>query len=245
MLPAGFSHTAFAQVDSTNAVCLDLAQQGDDGNHWITAVSQSAGKGSRGRSWDSLDGNLFASLLLKNPAEMKMLATLTFVTSLAIHDSVIAIAGNDKLDVKLKWPNDVLLNGKKLSGILLENHQVGGENMVIVGIGINVNRAPLSAMFPATSLSSVDIKTNSDAVFVELARAMQKRIEQWNKGLGFSSIKKDWLAHAARLGEQVQVKQHDKNLEGIFEGLSEDGRMLLKGNDGQTQKISTADVFFG
>lgn len=244
ILPSGVRHTAYAEVVSTNSTCLELARSGDDGNHWVSAEKQTSGKGSRGRSWDSLTGNLFASLLLKNPSEEKLLATLTFVASLAIRDLIVNLAPNRQVDVRLKWPNDVLLKGKKLSGILLENHQVKGDNMVIVGIGINVQSSPKEALFPAISLKEFGIKSVAPDLFFQLAQYMQNRLDQWDCGLGFENTKEDWLKHAAKLGEQVQVKQSNETLNGIFEGLSEDGRMLLKTANGQLKKISTADIFF-
>ena len=151
-LPGGYRHQAFTDVSSTNTLCLEAAQNGDQGGLWITAERQVQGRGSRGRQWVSEPGNLYASLLLRAPGPDEKLHTLTFAASLAIRDAIYTLPDANSADVELKWPNDVLLNGRKTSGILLESHYVNEARFVIIGIGVNIRHFPSETLHPATSL---------------------------------------------------------------------------------------------
>ncbi len=155
---------------STNTLCLEAAQNGDPGGLWITAGRQLQGRGSRGRQWVSEPGNLYASLLLRAPGSDEKLHTLTFVTSLAIRDAIYALPDAGFADVALKWPNDVLLNGKKTSGILLESHHVRDARFVIIGMGVNISHFPQDTLYPATSLQAEGINTNADDLVQFLCR---------------------------------------------------------------------------
>lgn len=247
-LPLGYSRAHQQEVVSTNATCLTMAEAGASNGLWITASSQKYGRGSRGREWVSSKGNLFASLLLIDPSADKQLHTLTFVACLAIKDAIEQLNKNANNLVQLKWPNDVLLNGKKVSGILLENHLIQSRRAIIVGIGINVTQFPQETLYPATSLSQENIDSHIEFVFEALSEAFANRLKQWNEGFGFETIRQDWLKQAAGLNEAIRVKfpkgRNPEELVGIFDGLDENGMLRLETSKGIIKKVSVADIFF-
>ena len=142
-----------AVLDSTNAHALSLSQRGERGPLWIVAERQTAGRGRRGRAWVSQAGNLFASLLLTAVAPSARQPQLSFVAALALHDAVAEVAPGLKPLITIKWPNDLLLRGMKIAGILIE--AAGGEDgAVAIGIGVNCASHPASADYPATDLTA-------------------------------------------------------------------------------------------
>ncbi|MGB7287401.1 MAG: biotin--[acetyl-CoA-carboxylase] ligase [Salaquimonas sp.] len=244
----GYRHIALGDVASTNAVCVEHAAKGDPGALWITAKRQLAGRGSRGRNWVSEPGNLYSSLLLKDVGAVEHLHTLTFAASLAIRDSIYQVQGAGLNTVELKWPNDVLLNRRKTSGILLESHRFNSSQYVVIGIGVNIAHFPGETLHPATALNKEGLETSPEAFIQLLSHAMDKRLAQWNKGLGFGSIRNDWLLAAANLGQMIEVKLPTKTgtqlHTGTFNGIDEQGLLLLKGAGDKLERISVADIFF-
>src|SRR6267142_4792177 len=146
---AGVRLVSHEVLISTNTEALALARAGERGPLWVTAGRQSAGRGRRGRTWTSAAGNLFASLLLTDPAPPEHWPELAFVAALAIHDAVAEIAPPLRAQLAIKWPNDVLLAGKKFAGILVEG-EGGGQGVVAIGIGVNCASHPNETDFPAT-----------------------------------------------------------------------------------------------
>ena len=239
-------HLALGDVGSTNAVCLEKAQAGDPGNLWVTAERQLQGRGSRGRNWVSEAGNLYASLLLRDPGTLERLHTLTFVACLAIRDAIYALEGAQLSQVSLKWPNDVLVNNRKTSGILLESHMVAGVRHVIIGMGINIAHHPDGTLHPATHLQTEGIQANPDSMMHHLMIAMEKRLNQWDGGNGFDATRTDWLAAAVGVGKTIEIRLPNEvaHRTGIFRGMDEDGMLLLGQAGGRTERISVADIFF-
>lgn len=248
-LPEGYRRIALGDVGSTNTECLEAAKRGESGGLWITGERQLAGRGSRGRNWVSEKGNLYASLLLDDMPQPAVTAQLTFVVSLAIRDAVIE-AGIAPSRTRLKWPNDVLINAAKVSGILLESHEIAGKRIAIAGMGINVAHHPDSTLHKATDLMAEGCETGPDLLFRILAQAMADRLAQWDKGRGFDELLGEWSSHAAGMGEPVRVAlppagtSEPQILEGIFRGLGEDGQLLLETALGEIRKVSVADIFF-
>lgn len=248
-LPAGYRLIEKELTGSTNADCLQAAVEGEPGGLWIRARTQTAGRGSRGRNWVSDPGNLFASLLLDVPADAKNLATLTFVTSLAVADSVdvmtaeLAARHIERPGVSLKWPNDVLLEGRKLAGILLESHRIGDRSVVIIGIGVNCVSHPSETNYPATSLRKAGFELGAAQVLEALAGQFHKRMAQWDWGRGFASIRADWLVRAAGVGEEIETRIGGETKRGVFETIDETGLLILRAASGGRQEISVADIF--
>ena len=234
------------ETASTNSDCLAAAQAGDQGRLWIRAGRQTAGKGSRGRDWVSVDGNLYASLLLIDPGPREKLAGLTFVTALAVREALAELsreAGTVR-DISLKWPNDVLVSGKKVSGILLECHEIAGRTAVIAGIGINCVSHPPETMHRATDLAAEGMAVTPDLLFGKVARHFDRLLVEWDGGEGFAVIREKWLAEASGLGERIYVRMPGREVSGIFETIDPDGYMELELDDGSVVRISVGDIFF-
>ena len=235
-----------ADVDSTNAEALRRASAGEAGPLWIRALCQSQGRGRQGREWVSEPGNVYTSLLLTEPVEPGRLTQLSFVAALAVHDAVSSCLANeaDAGAVTLKWPNDVLLNGAKISGILLESSAIAtGRSVVVIGIGLNVRHHPQTTLYPTTHLRDHCAQADVTAVFGALTAAFEARYEQWRGGEGFAQIRELWLERAHGIGEDVQVALPDGPVSGVFEGLSDDGALILRMKDGTEYPVHAGDLF--
>ena len=232
----------FDALDSTNEEARRRALSGESGPLWIIAKTQSTGRGRRGRAWTSKVGNLFATGLYRLQAVPSEAARLSFAAALAAGDVAASVAGQDR--VRLKWPNDVLVEGGKVAGLLLESgdHPAGGL-WLAVGIGINLAHHPADAERPATDLS---VYAEPLALNVAAER-LALRFEHWRKRWeeeGFAALRDAWLARAHGLGERCMVRLHDETLEGVFTDLDETGALRLELNDGRRRLISAGDVFF-
>lgn len=239
--PAAIRHIALDTVGSTNAEALARARAGEIGPLWITARTQSAGRGRRGRTWVSLAGNLHATLLLTDPAPPGQAAQISFVAALAVYDAVAAAAPGLIPRLALKWPNDLLCGGAKLAGILIEAEN-GERAVMAVGIGINVGHHPDDTEYPATDIANAGATATVDTVFAALTIAWDRRLRQWCDA-GFSSIRSDWLAHAAGRGGAVVARLGSRQVAGLFETLDADGRLVLRLPDGTLETIAAGEVF--
>ena len=237
---AGVRLIAHEVLVSTNAEALSLAGRGERGPLWITAGRQSGGRGRRGRTWVSEPGNLFASLLLTDVAPAEHWPELAFVAALAIHDAVAEAAPALRPQLFIKWPNDLLLAGKKFSGILIEGE--GGQGAVVVGIGVNCVSHPADTDYPATDLAAAGASVTAEALFTGLSAKMLGRIAQWNAGEHFSTIRADWLARAAGRGDLIRVRLADQELVGRFEDVDDAGRLVLSLPEGGRKTIAAGDV---
>jgi BirA family biotin operon repressor/biotin-[acetyl-CoA-carboxylase] ligase len=239
---AGVRHEKYETLGSTNAEALARARAGERGPLWISAATQTGGRGRRGKSWVSPPGNLYASLLLTEPSPPAIAPQLSFVTGLAVHDAVVACAPGLASSVKLKWPNDLLLGGRKLAGLLIEAESQP-QFSVAIGIGVNCVSHPADTAYGATDLKTNGITIVAEGLLAKLAASINARLVQWATGTGFSSIRSDWLARAANLGEAIMVRLPERQLTGIFEGIDADGRLLIATPDKITETISAGDVF--
>jgi BirA family biotin operon repressor/biotin-[acetyl-CoA-carboxylase] ligase len=235
---AGVRLIAHELLTSTTMEALALARAGERGPLWVVAGRQSAGRGRRGRGWVSEAGNLFASLLLTDPAPPEHWPELSFVAALAVHDAVAELTKPRKLQLAIKWPNDLLLGGSKFAGILIEGEGAG----VAVGIGVNCASHPADTDFPATDLAAAGAEIVAATLFGELSAKMLGRLAQWNRGEHFSTIRTDWLARAAGLGQAIRVRLPERELSGTFETLDDTGRLVLLLPDGGRTTIAAGDV---
>jgi len=228
-------------VDSTNAQALRLARAGERGPLWIVAKEQSAGRGRRGRAWISPGGNLYATLMLTDPAPATAAPQLGFVASLALHDAAVATAPALASRLALKWPNDLLCAGRKIAGILIEGE---GEPVVVaVGIGVNCRRHPDATELPATDFATEGIEVEAATLFDHLAAAMQARLTLWNRGAGFAGIRAGWLSRALGLGQAIRVRLADRETTGCFETIDDAGRLVLRAANGEVEAVAAGDVF--
>jgi len=234
----------FTEIGSTNAEGLVRLQRGETFPVWLVADIQTAGRGRRGRPWTSELGNLFATLVLPNPAPAANLAQLCFVAGLALRDAVLAAAPQIAPDrLVMKWPNDLLLDGGKLAGILVEGaSDSSGKGAAVIGFGVNCLHHPDDLPYRATSLEEAGAPTAPDRLLEALDQAMAVRLNQWNSGSGFPAIRQDWMRHALGMGDQVSVKVGEREVVGRFESIDARGAMMLRRRDGVAEIITAGDV---
>ncbi|MGB5837304.1 MAG: biotin--[acetyl-CoA-carboxylase] ligase [Albidovulum sp.] len=245
--PEGVARHVLAEVDSTNSEAARLAP-GLTKATWILAHRQSAARGRRGRAWASPEGNLSSTLLMPFVGAPADAALRSFVAALALADALGAVCGPGA-NIALKWPNDVLLNGGKVAGILLESTGQGGStHHLVVGIGVNLAAAPPAetvepgAVLPVSVLGETGVVVAPEAFLPYLANAFA----HWETQLsthGFSEVRAAWLVRAAKLGQPLTARTGSEVIEGIFETIAEDGMLVLTTPNGP-RKIPAADVFF-
>ncbi|MES2983671.1 MAG: biotin--[acetyl-CoA-carboxylase] ligase [Pseudomonadota bacterium] len=234
-------------LDSTNAEAKRLAGGGASHGAVIWAKRQTAGRGRLGREWISAEGNLYVTVLLSPERDLATCSQLSFVAATAVAETLEAILPDANL-VACKWPNDVLVGGKKIAGILLESFTTmdgsTARQWLAVGVGINVDSFPEHVMFPATCLRDCGVELiSAKIVLSRFIHNFIHRYDQW-AALGFEAIEKDWSARAHHLGKPVEVIVGDTAIEGIFEGIDSAGRMLLRDKTRAIQGITAGDVFF-
>ena len=240
---SGVRLIAYDTLGSTNAEALVRGRAGERGPLWITAARQTAGRGRRGNAWVSEPGNLYASLLLTEAAPAAHLPELCFVVALAVRDALGSAAPELLSRLKLKWPNDLLLDGAKLAGILIEAESVGGKTITAAGIGVNCAHHPVGLAYPATSLSAYGESVSPESLLAQLSRAVIVRLSQWDRGAGFAAIRAEWLSYAAGIGGDIQVRLPDRELTGTFKSLNSMGRLMLRLPSGVLEAITAGEVF--
>ena len=242
--PPDYALKHFEVIDSTNEEARRLAAVGERGPVWIVADRQSAGRGRRGRNWESQTGNLAATLFLRPGKPAVDCAQLSFVAAISASDMVTRYAGSAA--IKVKWPNDVLADGKKIAGILLESASAGGERLdwLAVGIGVNLAVFPEGTEFPATSLAALGVAPPSpqDAL-AGLAAAWAKWYDVWMTQ-GFAEIRDVWLSRAAGLGTRIRARLQNEETQGVFEGIDGAGALILRESLDRVRTISAGEVFF-
>lgn len=242
---SGFRHDALADVGSTNTECLLRARAGDSGHLWITAERQTGGRGRRGRIWVSEAGNLYASLLLVDPAPTDKLGSLPLAAAVAVHDAVRRVLPLDAAPLEIKWPNDLLIGRRKASGILLEAEKLpGGCQAVVIGIGINLTFKPEGTPYPATCLAEHGAHVSPQELFAYLFVTMADMLALWDGGTGIAAIVERWRSHACGLGERITVNLPDRSVNGFFKGIDADGMLMLETGAGQLMPVAAGDVFF-
>jgi len=235
--PQGYQKIRHDELDSTNSEAQRLAASGEAGLVWIIADRQTAGRGRRGRVWSTDTGNLATTLLLRPDAPPAIVGQLSFVAALAAAEMAAHFAPNATITVK--WPNDVLANGKKLAGLLLE----AGPGWLAIGIGVNLASAPEGTEFPATSLTQLGIAppSSEDALCV-LAARFAHWYDAWMKD-GFETIRAAWLARVGGLGGPIRARLPTETRQGVFEGIDASGALLLN-EHGNVRAIAAGEVFF-
>lgn len=245
--PEGVARHALDTIGSTNAYAISL-MPGLTGPAWVIAGQQTEGRGRRGRPWVSPRGNFHGSLILRPQGGPQQAALRSFVAALALFDACVAVTGLPDA-FSLKWPNDVLLNGGKVAGILLESGGVGASVLAVaVGIGVNLAAAPDMAAVEPGAVTPVSVRAETGHVvppdeFLDLLAVAFARWQAQLETYGFAPIRTAWLARAAKLGEPIVARTGGTERHGIFEGIDDSGALLLKTSSGR-QVIPAADVYF-
>jgi biotin-[acetyl-CoA-carboxylase] ligase BirA-like protein len=231
------------EIDSTNEEARRLIETGERGPLWIVAERQTKGRGRLGREWISPRGNLYASFIYGGFADARVAPELGFVAGVAAIRALRAATGDD--DYRLKWPNDVLFDGAKLGGILLECLNAQTTPVVIMGIGVNVAQAPDDLPYPARALSELGASAPSaGSLFARLSDALSETLDVWNGGDGFARIREEWLGAASSLGEDINVAMANETIQGRFDSIDATGRLVIETPEGR-RAIEAGDVLFG
>jgi BirA family biotin operon repressor/biotin-[acetyl-CoA-carboxylase] ligase len=240
--PAGYARHIYDTVDSTLSEAARMIPT-LDGPAWLMAVEQTAARGRRGRSWATPRGNFAGTLILPRREPPAQAALRSFVASLALFRSFAAVTGQPEA-FALKWPNDVLLRGGKVAGILLET---SGDYLVI-GIGVNLVKAPSPEAVEPGAVTPVNLRSTLGLTvppedFLDTLAGTYAELEETFTREGFAPIRQAWLAHAARLGERITARTMKDSWTGTFEDVDADGNLILRMPQGR-KAIAAAEVFF-
>ncbi len=231
-------------LDAVDSTMAEAARRAPGLNRptWIMARHQTAARGRRGRGWAHPAGNLAATLIYRPYATPAEAAKRSFLAANALYETLAIYV--DRSALALKWPNDVLLNGGKVAGILLESAGRGPYvDWLSVGIGVNLREVPkgvLNAAFPPVSLDGVSVTPEA---FLTVLAGHYATQEAKLARFGFARIREDWLHHAARLGEVITAQTGRDEVTGVFDTIDKDGNLVLITAKGP-QAIAAADVFF-
>jgi BirA family biotin operon repressor/biotin-[acetyl-CoA-carboxylase] ligase len=240
---AGYRLIVRDAVGSTMEEARRALHDGDAGKLWIVAREQTAGRGRHGRVWGSPPGNLYASLLLTSPCGPALAPQLGFVAGLALHDAASRVIGPFGADLKLKWPNDLLIGRAKTAGLLLEGESRAGHLDLIIGFGVNIASFPPDTPYPATALAMHAPRATVEAMLSALSEAWVARLAAWSEPGGFGPTRAAWLERAAFLGETITIRLGEGPLSGVFAGLDASGRLELDTASGR-RIIDAGDLYF-
>ena len=240
--PKAWPIVRFDEIDSTNEEARRRAIAGDMGPAWLVARCQSAGRGRLGRQWDSPEGNLFATGLLSYPGSAAQAALASFAAGLAVIDAA-KMAGAETAALRLKWPNDVLADGAKMAGILIETGSAGGMLWMAAGFGVNVKTAPAVSGRATACLTDLPGAggVTAERLLGALDIAFRARLSRL-AAEGFQPVRADWLAKAAYLGERVSVPQGADRVEGVMKDLDEDGALVVELADGSLTHVRAGEI---
>ena len=243
LIPGYFIHT-LDLTDSTNLECRKMAENGSDEGLIVQALSQSSGRGRRGRSWSSPKGNLYFSMLIKPECKIGKALGISFLSAVAMCDALGAILP-PMVEVRVKWPNDVLINQRKCCGFLLESSSdnCGNVNWVIIGTGVNVESFPENVDYPATSLSfegspNLELRT----VLLSFVRHFKRWRNVWEEE-GFNPIRKAWIDRSIGIGEKITARLAEVSYTGIFSDLTADGALVMITDEGREVVVTSGDIF--
>jgi BirA family biotin operon repressor/biotin-[acetyl-CoA-carboxylase] ligase len=240
-LPAPFSHVGLDSVGSTNDEARRRVEDGTAADLLVvTAARQTAGRGRRGRVWESPEGNLHASFALAIRRPLSEAAQIGFVAALSLAEALDEVVPGH--DVRCKWPNDVLIDGRKVAGMLLES---AGDGWLVLGIGVDVadRPAPGETLYATMALAELGYGGDTAQVLTALCRHFGPWLARW-RSEGFAPIRAAWLMRARGLGEAAVVRLEAEMLTGVFAGLDEEGGMLLDQGEAGIRRVLAGDVFF-
>ena len=245
-LPAGWRLDARARVGSTNEEAKKLALAGAPEFTLIWALEQTQGRGRRGRSWSSPPGNLYLSLIVRPDVVPAEAAQIGFVAAVALAETLRPLLPK-QVEVALKWPNDVLVGRRKVSGILPEALAAGEGGRIealVLGIGVNVASHPDGTAWPATDLATAGVEIGLEPLLERLAAALDRWVAIWRSD-GFSPVRDRWMSLALARGEPVELRLDGRVLAGRFLEIDAEGALVLAPGDGSPpQRIRAGEVFF-
>jgi BirA family biotin operon repressor/biotin-[acetyl-CoA-carboxylase] ligase len=235
-----FTISHYQEIDSSNKLAQELiALNKIHHNHIIRADRQTAGKGRYGRVWQSPMGNLYFSLVLKPNKNLVLASQLSFLGAVAMGLAITQAGGA----VQYKWPNDILLDGKKIAGLLLES--TGNGEFIIIGIGVNINshpdNSPIQA-YPATDLKASGVEISREILLKNFLNNFSDLYQTW-QDFGFSAIRNLWLKSAFNFNKIIAVNLPDKKLTGRFIDLDQNGNLVLELENKEVKLISSGEIY--
>ncbi len=237
-----YSLLAFDEIDSTNSEALRLIKAGVKGNFVIWSKAQTKGRGRAGKTWHSELGNLYLSLLLSENIAPAQQPQLSFVAAAAVCDAITSLSPD--LPLKIKWPNDLLIDDKKIAGILVESINFSNHYYVVIGVGVNLAFTPQQVDKPASSLAEHCVRFNEPAYMLNILMLyIEKWLSCW-RGKGFMKVRKYWLQRAYMLGKIVNIDDGRGKISGVFYDIDEFGNMRILLNDNQLRCISAGEALF-
>jgi BirA family biotin operon repressor/biotin-[acetyl-CoA-carboxylase] ligase len=245
-LPSFFSAVWLDVIDSTNDELKRRADAGASEGLLLCAETQSAGHGRHGRPWVSPRGNLYCSLLLRPKAPAAKTVQFSYIAALAAAEAVERQLPPGFEPVTCKWPNDILLKGRKIGGILLESgaraSRDGRLDWLVIGVGINVLQYPSECDFPATALAEWGGRTDRAKLLADFAAAFDRWRGLWDKE-GFAPVRQAWLKRAQWLGQKIEVRTSGGQVIGVFAGVDDAGALIVQGLRGERHIVAAGDVF--
>jgi BirA family biotin operon repressor/biotin-[acetyl-CoA-carboxylase] ligase len=240
--PVNWQIEIYQSVESTQTLCHDAAQNNRPEGIVIQGLQQKGGKGRHGNRWDSPVGNLYMSILLRPDCAIEQAGQLSFVVAVAVSAAMDDYIDPHKHTKTLKWPNDILVDGMKLSGILLESNMSESKlRSIILGMGVNIfNKPPLATCLNDVARDPVYINVVRDNILKKLSYCYRLWQEK-----GFAPIHKEWLKQAHGMGQPMTARLPGKSFKGIFQGVREDGSLILAQENGEEKIIHAAEVHFG
>ncbi len=246
VISAGYKLDHCTSCPSTSSRALQFGKAGAaeiGSGIWFITDEQTNGRARQGRVWQSGQGNLTTSLLLNLPKSTKDQHILSFVAAIALADTIEKILGSKSSILRLKWPNDLLLSGAKLAGILLELQFLPDKTqLVAIGFGVNVKSVPPNMPYSVAAISDHCTSVSTQEVFMALSASWHNSFSLWNYGLGTSKVLSRWREKAFEMGEPVKVKQSDKIISGTYCDIDEQGRLILQLATQEKLIISVGDV---
>ncbi len=240
---AGYRINCYDSLGSTNDEALRRVHAGDRGRLWIVSGEQTAGRGRQGRVWSSPPGNVYASLLLVDPAPSALAPQLGLVAGVALIEALRACLGPD-VPLSIKWPNDIVHRGAKLAGILVEGLRCrDGRFACVLGFGVNRMSHPPGLPYAVTDLFAVgDRRPTLDDVVSSLSASADVLLTLWDRGRGFAHVRDRWLAAALPPDTPMTAATRAGRAEGRFRTIDAQGRLVLATADGD-KVIEAGDVF--
>lgn len=241
--PTGTGLISLDSVDSTSTEAQRRAAAGEPLPFWLISAEQTNARARRGRQWSAAPGNFMASVMIRTQGELAQAALRSFTASLALYDALDQLLEIGP-ELSLKWPNDVLYQGKKLAGILLESTALRGEVQLCIGIGVNLASAPDPKTLERQAMAPVSLAgaISPDYLLQALAASFAKYEDMLNTH-GFAPIRDEWLSKAARRGEVITARLSDREFVGRFETVDDTGAIVLHTNTGAVH-LPAADVHF-
>ena len=246
-LPQGYEYFWYDEIDSTNQEALRRSKDGQKPNSWFCARQQSEGRGTKGNKWISQTGNLYASLFIGSNCPPDKLAQISVLAGLAAITAIEQVVGEEFSldDLCLKWPNDLLLEGRKICGILVESRQAPqtGFYDIVIGSGVNICTNPeLEGRYRAANLRDRGGSCSRQELFVALAQSTRDWLSIWRHGDGFETLRLAWLERSCHIGRKITLMVGDRLHEGRMTTMSSGGALVLEDHEGNENVFSSGSI---